>query len=240
MKFIKLYLLFFVSFSIFSQSGEILYEAEMLPIDYEKKLDNDTIPEKHKANLRALYKTQLKVMYKLIFNKTESFFEKQKSMGVEKRTLNFAESKMGKGVYYTNKKEKKIINQKEYAGQEFLVAIPPFQWNLTQEKKQIGNYICYRATTIRYVEGRNGKMERKVIAWYTLEIPYNFGPKDYNGLPGLILELQEENLLIKAFKINIKPKTQKNIKKPNQGEKIILKEYDSIVKEIYYKRRRRN
>ena len=83
-------------------------------------------------------------------------------------------------------------------------------------------------------------MERKVIAWYTPEIPYNFGPKDYNGLPGLILELQEDNLLISASKISIKLKEKKLIKTPTQGKKVTLREYDSIVKAIYYKRRNRN
>jgi GLPGLI family protein len=83
-------------------------------------------------------------------------------------------------------------------------------------------------------------MERKVIAWYTTQIPYNFGPKDYNGLPGLILELQEDNLLIKASKITLQQKKKIVIKKPNQGEKITLKGYDAMVKEMYYNRLRRN
>lgn len=83
-------------------------------------------------------------------------------------------------------------------------------------------------------------MERKVVAWYTTQIPYNFGPKDYNGLPGLILELQEDNLLIKASKISLNSKKTKVIKKPTQGEKVMLKEYNAIVKEMYYSHRKRN
>ena len=240
MKSLKLYLYFFISINIFSQSGEIIYSAETIPIDYEKKINNDTISEGQKASLRAVFKTQPKVMYQLVFNKNESLFKKQEIMNNGYSGLNFAERKMGKGVFYTNQTSNQIIHQKEFAGQEFLIIIPPFLWKLTQEKKQIGNYICYKATTIKYVEGRNGKMERKVTAWYTNEIPSNYGPKEYRGLPGLILELQEDILLIKASKISIQSKMKIVIKKPKQGEKVTRKEYDAIVKEIYYNRRRRN
>ncbi|WP_405563614.1 GLPGLI family protein [Polaribacter sp. Asnod6-C07] len=240
MKSLKFYIYFFLSINCFSQSGEIIYSAEIMPIDYKKKLNNDTIPETQKTYLRNVLKKQLAVLYQLVFNKNESFFEKQKPMEIERRGFNLTVSKMGKGVFYTNKFQNRTLHQKEYVGQEFLISITPYEWKLTQEKKQIGNYTCYKATTSKFVEGRNGKMERKVVAWYTNEVPFNFGPKDYNGLPGLILELQEDILLIKATKISLNPKKKKLIKKPSQGEKVTLKEYNAIVKEMYNSRFKRN
>ena len=87
---------------------------------------------------------------------------------------------------------------------------------------------------------QNQRIFLKITACYTPEIPYNFGPKEFSTLPGLILELKEDNLLIKATTISLKPKTQKIIKKPSQGEKITLKAYNAIVKEMYYSRRKRN
>jgi GLPGLI family protein len=231
-KIIQLFIYVFFCFSICAQSGEIIYEAKTIPIGYEKKLRNDTISETQKASLRTILKKQPKVLYKLTFNANESCFNKQKVMKTENTGLNFAKIKIGKGVYYTNSTKKKIINQKEYGGQEFLITIPPYKWKLTQEKKQIGKYICYKATTAKYVEGRNGKMERKVIAWYTTQIPYNFGPKEYNGLPGLILELQEDSLLFKATKISLLTDKEIEIEKPVKGKKVTQKEYDSIVKNI--------
>lgn len=146
--------------------------------------------------------------------------------------------KLEKGVFYTNKPKKLIINQKFSLGENFLISVTPFDWKLTQETKKIGNYVCYKATTIKHVEGRNGKMQRVVTAWYTTQIPYNFGPKDYNGLPGLILELQEDNLLINATKITIQPTKKKIIEKPTEGEKVTQQEYDSLVKKLYYERRK--
>lgn len=240
MKFLKFCIYILITFSSFSQSGDVIYEAEIIPIDFKKKLENDTITKSQKETLKAIYRDQSKVKYRLVFNREESYFEKYKTINLEKDRLSFAERKMGRGIFYINKNLNEIINHKFYSGQDFLIFLPSFKWKLTQEKKKIGQYICYKATTSKFVEGRNGKMERNVIAWYTNELPYNFGPKDYNSLPGLILELQEDNLLIKASKITLKPKNKIVIKKPSQGEKVTLKKYDSIVKEMYYRRRRRN
>ncbi|RLD60552.1 MAG: GLPGLI family protein, partial [Bacteroidetes bacterium] len=68
----------------------------------------------------------------------------------------------------------------------FLIIEPPkqFNWKLTNETKIILGYTCYKATHNR--EGGNPVI---VTAWYCPEIPYQFGPKGYAGLPGLILEI---------------------------------------------------
>jgi hypothetical protein len=42
--------------------------------------------------------------------------------------------------------------------------------------------------------------------------------------------------LIQAPEIFIQPAKQKNIKTSNQGERVTLKEYNAMVKEIYYSR----
>ncbi|NOJ75869.1 GLPGLI family protein [Empedobacter stercoris] len=54
-------------------------------------------------------------------------------------------------------------------------------WKLTSGTKNIGEYICKEAT-LNY----GG---RKWTAYYTEEIPLNYGPYIFNGLPGLILEI---------------------------------------------------
>lgn len=62
---------------------------------------------------------------------------------------------------------------------------PPMQWKLINEKKNILTYECYKAeTTFR---GRN------FIAWYTKDIPISDGPYKFAGLPGLILEVYDDN-----------------------------------------------
>lgn len=135
MKSLRFYLYFFLSIHCFSQSGEIIYSAETIPTDYEKKLNNDSISETQKTYLSTVLKKQPAVWYQLVFNENESFFEKQKPMEIERRGFNLTVSKMGKGVFYTNTSQNRILHQKEYVGQEFLITITPYKWKLTQEKK---------------------------------------------------------------------------------------------------------
>lgn len=58
--------------------------------------------------------------------------------------------------------------------------LPTFDWHFSEEKKQIGNYECQKATC-RY-------MGRCYEVWFTPDIPINDGPWKFHGLPGLILE----------------------------------------------------
>lgn len=69
------------------------------------------------------------------------------------------------------------------------------KWEISDEKKMIGEYLCKKATT-RF-RGRD------YIAWYCPEIAVSIGPLKYNGLPGLILEITttDKKLNIYATKI---------------------------------------
>lgn len=63
-------------------------------------------------------------------------------------------------------------------------------WKILPETKIIGNHLCKKAIT-RY-NGRN------YTAWFTTEIPISEGPYTFKGLPGLILEVYDENNWFRA------------------------------------------
>ena len=68
---------------------------------------------------------------------------------------------------------------------EYKDSLNLFNWKLTEESKEISGYHCQKATTI--FAGRS------YIAWYTKEIPMSEGPYKFNGLPGLIVRINDED-----------------------------------------------
>ncbi|WHF52599.1 GLPGLI family protein [Chryseobacterium gotjawalense] len=58
------------------------------------------------------------------------------------------------------------------------------KWALANEEKKIRDYLCQKAET--NFKGRNW------IAWFTKEIPVSEGPYKFSGLPGLIVEIYDE------------------------------------------------
>lgn len=125
----------------------------------------------------------------------------------------------------------KALYQSTYLGKSNYVIkedLYPFNWKITNETKQIANYICTKATT--KFRGRNYEV------WFTDEIPISAGPWKIHGLPGLILELYDNNHLIT---IQAKKITTQNVSKEQidlirtikSSKTITYKVYDNLFKE---------
>jgi len=56
-------------------------------------------------------------------------------------------------------------------------------WELTGEKKEINGLQCY--------EAKAKNRELMLTAWYTKEIPVSNGPSIYQGLPGLVVWVED-------------------------------------------------
>jgi GLPGLI family protein len=75
------------------------------------------------------------------------------------------------------------------------------EWTVESEVKYILDYKCQKA--ISFFQTRNGD-NKKIVAWFTSQIPIPSGPYIYSGLPGLILEVDNHlGRKIYARKIHI-------------------------------------
>lgn len=237
-RFIIYTLLFFSANMVAQQqitSGEIQYEFTITTNDSitNEVLKKNKASDKVKKMLKTLY-SQNKAKYLLRFHKNGSIFKAVESLSTEENKMNYANLMAGNGIFYTDKNTDKILNQMEAYGQLFLVSIPKPQWILTQETKTIGKYLCYKATTEQEAETRHGKVVKKITAWYTPEIPINYGPKNFYGLPGLIIELEiAKGSLFRATNINLSLTKEIKIKKPTRGKKLSLQEFEATSKKLY-------
>ena len=82
------------------------------------------------------------------------------------------------------------------------------------------------------VEDEDVEPEMEIItitAWYTTQIPVNNGPRNYHGLPGLILEVNDGSETLICSKIVINPDKKVSITEPKKGKEITQEKYDIII-----------
>ena len=111
-------------------------------------------------------------------------------------------------------------------------SIATYKWGITRESKKIKGYDVRKAVAI----DANFRIE----AWYVPSIKSKCGPDEYNGLPGLLLELKKTSLKdenqyttykLESILIDDKLKLQK----PAKGKVISTSEFDKIEEEYYQK-----
>src|SRR5690554_2667861 len=131
--------------------------------------------------------------------------------------------------FYFLKNKNEVIFTYSLLKNNYLVEdkLPKIEWELSSEKREIENLICYKATTA--FRGRNW------TAWYSPDIPINYGPWKFYGLPGLIIELKEDTNRF-AFALTdyvLKSKdTTPTVKLPN-SRKVTMKKMAEITDEAY-------
>ncbi len=231
----------FVSAQTINQ-GKVTYKASLTmdKEDYEriKKITKNKTTDKVKNEVMSNLLNSKELFYVLSFNNEESLFSMKEEMENEsERSFNTVEVLGGNGLYYTNSKTMEVLSKRNALGETFLVSENKIEWSLKNEKKTIGNYNCYKATANITYENSSGKSTKEITAWYTPDIPVSFGPKNYSGLPGLILELTRGMFSFKASEIDLSSGQEINIKKPKGGKEVKAEELNQIAKKMNEKRK---
>jgi len=255
-KLILLLLAVFIGYtSLFSQEfqGQAVYQSKT---NIGFKLDSTRMsrmsPEQIKR-IQTMIKRRTEKSFNLTFNKTSSIYKEQVKLaqpGTQGRFRFMGSS--ANNLYYKDTKQKTYANRTELFGKIFLVkdTLSKLNWKLEKESKMIGNYLCFKATAQKKIDepvisfrrprrGQNPNNKKKtkdnapkfttVTAWYTPQIPISQGPKDFWGLPGLILEVNYNKTILLCTKIVLNPKDKKSIAAPTKGKVVSQVEYDKII-----------
>lgn len=233
--------------------SKFIFKSEKVVVgEVEKKVENIELQDALKV---ALKKSSEKT-YTLIFNKQEAVYEENEELAQPSGPssgFSISMKMSGGGKKYLNTKEKVSLEEDEIFGKAFLIEEPLVQpsWKLVNESKKIGEYTCFKAeltvpvTALQkqsyqeFLKREEKKpalfkmeepKEKVVTAWYTPEIPVSFGPNNYWGLPGLILEINEDNTVILCSKVVLNSTAKLKIKRPKEGDTVSKKEFDAIQK----------
>ncbi|WP_299670041.1 GLPGLI family protein [uncultured Polaribacter sp.] len=240
-KFLLLTMGLFIAISAFTQkekiiSGRVYYTVEkilspdMILKSQIKFYENETIKEmvlgtilKTKAVVSVLEFRNKKSYYSL----SESDLEELKSRNGYGINMSSTLAGSSNKYYIELDTEDKYYMGKNMSFEHELVYFEEPKWNLEKEEKKILGYTSKKAVLV-------DERKKKTIVWYTQEIPVAFGPKNYFGLPSLILEIEKGNDVFLAKKIEINPKNI-TIIKPTAKTKTTLKEklkaFGTLMKE---------
>ncbi len=255
---LSLALAFLMSGAIYGQDvqGIATYKTQR---KMDMELDSTQMDEAMRKQITAMMKKQLEKEYTLEFTKDESVYREvpklddANSAGVG--GMVFKVEVVGSGasdVLYKNVKEGRFANQNEMFSKQFLIKdkIEAKEWTLVKETKNIGEYACFKAIhtyerpkrIMRTISSEDNKKEEDtteapveemetvtVTAWYTPQIPVANGPADFQGLPGLILELNDGELNMLCSKVVLNPKGGLSIKEPEGGKIVTQEKYDEIM-----------
>ena len=174
-KIVLLFHLLIIAFVFSQKKFNVVYEA-----DYKLK---------YKISKAGNYKKE--TTFALLINENSSFFKNMNmyiadSLEVEKVNVSPEE-----GMKYVTDFRETIgttsakiyvttdINYVPYSYEE----LNNLNWKIKNEFKTVLGFKCQKAETVKY--------GRTWTAWFTTDIPFQYGPYKFNGLPGLITELYD-------------------------------------------------
>lgn len=204
----------------YSQNYKIKYNVVIQPMEKNSQYDESDY-------VNDCIKTANQLNFTLTFNNNISFF-KLNEYNKDNELYSIAIAMVGSEEIYVNKNNKEVL----YETNDKIIIKENYNeknWKITNELKTIGDFQCYKATyQNNYLDRKGNNRTNEIVAWYAPKLPFSFGPKNYYGLPGLILEVTENKKTYIATKIELSSKVT-NIKLP-KGKTITKKEYEDRLK----------
>lgn len=234
-KFFTLFFLFTISIVCGqSISGTVTYDIEMVKnLLEETKFDNSRVKHIVMSQQEAL-KNALRgerPIFRLDFNERVAIFKALPRMDNEAQKTDLTLIGIDE-IYYTNRKGNFLFKKVQIFGQLYRVksSFSDYDWKISSESKKIAGYLCYKAL----LQIPKGDRMITIEAWFTPSVPYGYGPIEYGGLPGLILELNKLGFRYRAIKLKLSEK-YKEIKIPTEGKIINQEELNAKISQYMEK-----
>ena len=232
-------------FATYTQSSEEKNKDEVSCVTYKiDKIRNNTPAtarnEQLKEHFEEVYKTLNEIEFKLFFTKDKSIFSVVKKLYSTSKDA--SESALmivgGSTVYYKDIAKKEKIAQTDFANKLFNIERPydEYNWTISSDTKIISGYKCYKATC--EVRDYDRRRDKETVSypevWFAPELPYQYGPRGLDGLPGLVLEGRfSTGIYFYASKIELAIKDNSvQIERPTKGKFVTPEEYQTIQIEV--------
>lgn len=142
--------------SIFAQNfqGKAYYQSKTT---MDMNWGGRELSEEQKKRIQERMKSFLEKVYILDFNRTASTYKEEERVETQGQRGGFGRMMMGsfsQGHQYKDVQSGEILESKEFFGKKFLIkdSLPKLEWKMEGETKQIGKYLCFKATALKKVD----------------------------------------------------------------------------------------
>lgn len=174
----------------------------------------------------VLYFTPERSLYETLQNdaKEQEYAASDDQKGIKIRINTSSGS--GEEKVFTDMADKKVIEQKDLFGKDFLITgnLESSKWKITGRQKILMDYPVQEAML---VSGKD-----TILAWFTTRIPVSTGPQGIGGLPGLVLEVSIGSAYkILATRVDLETSVASKIKAPRKGKSVTKEQFEKIMEE---------
>ncbi|WP_299112146.1 GLPGLI family protein [uncultured Winogradskyella sp.] len=226
-----LFIIMFVSLHLWSQTkGKVTYLVSLDKTELEAPYENPDNSEAKNKALNILNEAQPVEAYLIFNDSVASYYVQDKdapmfenndgAISITPTGINFTWIRAGgERYFYTDWSRDYNISTFDLIGKKKRLIAQDIDWMITEEEKKINGYLCIKA-----VDSSNEKR----IAWFTKDIPVKHGPRNINGLPGLILEFYDNKFSYIAQSVELNHKGVAEIKEPMEGDLITQEELKKL------------
>ena len=259
MKKIKLVLGLMIAFISISTSA--IAQMKEGKISYERKINmHRNLPDPQMKSMVPEFRTD---KFELIFNESVSLFRSvvddeapdpfaNAGGGGGGMRMNF---RMPTANTFTDVSKQMQYEERAFFEKEFLIidSLKQYKWKLSEETKTIAKQLCKKATTMitapqmrmRVSIGGGGNntdtaantprapKETELVVWYAENIPVSFGPDNYSGLPGVIMEIDQDNGATVTTAVEVSAKyPKKELVAPTKGDKMNRAQFQENMQKL--------
>jgi GLPGLI family protein len=229
-------------------------------ISYERKINmHRNLPDPQMKSMIPEFRTD---KFELIFNENASLFRSvvddeapdpfaNAGGGGGGMRMNF---RMPTANTYTDLAKQMQYEERAFFEKEFLIidSLKQYKWKLSEETKTIAKQLCKKATTmitapqmrmrVSIGGGNNtdttantprAPKETELVVWYAENIPVSFGPDNYSGLPGVIMEIDQDNGANVTTAVEVSAKyPKKELVAPSKGDKMNRAQFQENMQKL--------
>ena len=230
-------------------------------ISYERKINmHRNLPDPQMKSMVPEFRTD---KFELIFNESVSLFRSVVDDEAPDPFANAGGGggggmrmafRMPTAKTYTDLAKQTQYEERAFFEKEFLIidSLKQYKWKLSEETKTIAKQLCKKATTmitspqmrmrVSIGGGNNtdttantprAPKETELVVWYAENIPVSFGPDNYSGLPGVIMEIDQDNGATVTTAVEVSAKyPKKELVAPTKGDKMNRAQFQENMQKL--------